>query len=81
MIVVIDHDPAWATKFDVEAARVTRAAGAVVVRIHHIGSTAIPQTKAKPIIDMLLEVNSLDDLDERTPTLEALAHEADLGAR
>jgi GrpB-like predicted nucleotidyltransferase (UPF0157 family) len=52
--------------FVAEAARIEEAVGEAAVRIHHIGSTAIPQTKAKPIIDILLEVTSLEVLDERT---------------
>ena len=46
------------------------------MRIHHIGSTAIPQTKAKPIIDILLEVTSLKVLDQKAPRLEAFGYEA-----
>jgi GrpB-like predicted nucleotidyltransferase (UPF0157 family) len=76
MIRVVGHDPAWAAKFEVEAARVAEAAGDATVRIHHIGSTAIPCTKAKPIIDILLEVASLEALDRRTPMFEALGYEA-----
>ena len=51
MIRVISHDSAWKASFTREAARLVAALGETVVRIHHIGSTAIPHTKAKPIID------------------------------
>jgi len=76
MIYVVSHDPAWAAKFELEAARIKAAAAEAIVRIHHIGSTAIPRIKAKPIIDILLEVASLDALDRKTPALEALGYEA-----
>lgn len=76
MIHVVSHDPAWADKFEVEAGRIGKALGTVVVRIQHIGSTAIPRIKAKPIIDILLEVVSLEALDGRSPMLEALGYEA-----
>lgn len=76
MIRVVGHDPAWPAKFEAEAGRIAEAIGEAVVRIHHIGSTAIPQTKAKPIIDILLEVASLEVLDRKSPMLEALGYEA-----
>jgi len=76
MIRVVAHDPAWPARFEAAAQRIAQALGGVAIRIHHIGSTAIPQTKAKPIIDILLEVTSLVDLDQKTPMLEALGYEA-----
>lgn len=76
MIRVVSHDPVWAVKFEVEAGRIAEAIGEAAVRVHHIGSTAIPQTKAKPVIDILVEVTSLDVLDRMAPRLEALGYEA-----
>lgn len=73
---VVDHDPAWIVSFNAEATRITKALGDVVVRAHHIGSTAILQIKAKPIVDILLEVTSLGELDERASSLEVLGYEA-----
>ena len=75
-VVVVPHDPDWAEEFAVEARSIRSKLGAVVVEVHHIGSTAIPGTPAKPIIDMLLEVGSLDALDAATSALEELGYEA-----
>jgi len=76
VIRVISHDPDWVTQFHAEASRIAEATGDSVVHIHHIGSTAIPHTKAKPIIDILLEVRSLDSVDEKESELVALGYEA-----
>lgn len=76
MIRVVNHDPAWASKFEIEGGRIVEVLGETVVRIHHIGSTAIPRIKAKPVIDILLEVGSLKALDEKAPILEGLGYEA-----
>lgn len=76
MIEVVDHDPAWMDAFEIESQRIGLALGRVAVRIHHIGSTAIPGLKAKPVIDILLEASSLDALDAGSPMLEALGYEA-----
>lgn len=75
MILVVDHNPDRASNFEHEANRIERALTATVVKTHHIGSTAIPHTKAKPVIDMLLEVRSLELLDKETRSLEALGYE------
>ncbi|MEP6908558.1 MAG: GrpB family protein [Pseudoxanthomonas sp.] len=76
MIQVVSHDPGWAVKFEIEANRIAKALEGSVVRTHHIGSTAIPQTKAKTIIDILLETASLEALDQKAPMLESLGYEA-----
>ena len=76
VIRVVPYDPRWPADFEVEAARIMRALGEIVVRLHHIGSTAIPTTSAKPIIDLLLEVVAVSDLDRRTSAMEALGYEA-----
>lgn len=75
MIRVVDYDSDWLVAYSDEAKDVSKAAGNTLVCIHHIGSTSIPGIKAKPIIDILLEVESLDALDERAMEFEALGYE------
>jgi GrpB-like predicted nucleotidyltransferase (UPF0157 family) len=48
----------------VEADQLAIVLGDEVVAIHHIGSTAIPNTWAKPIIDILVEVHDIERIDE-----------------
>ena len=75
-IQVVAHDPAWRGEFEAEARRITRALGDLVVRLHHIGSTAIPGIFAKPIIDFLMEVEDIVDLDDRSSFMEEIGYEA-----
>ena len=75
-IQVVAHDPAWRSEFDAERDCIAHALGDIVIRLHHIGSTAIPGIFAKPIIDILLEVGDIVRLDERSSTLEELGYEA-----
>ncbi|WCG83013.1 GrpB family protein [Pectobacterium sp. A5351] len=63
IITVVDYDPHWATNYATAARAIAQVLGGVAVKIHHIGSTAVPGLPAKPVIDMLLEVVSLSDLD------------------
>jgi len=76
MVRIVSHDPGWATAFEVEAGRLARALGEAAVRIHHIGSTAVPRMRDKPVIDILVEVSSLQSLDEKAGRLEALGYDA-----
>ena len=73
---VVAHNPAWKDAFEVEAAQLIRVLADLVVAVHHIGSTAIPGICAKPIIDILLEVEDIGRLDLETAKLEAAGYEA-----
>ena len=75
-VEVVPHNPAWKDAYEIEAARIARALGDLVVAVHHIGSTAIPGIVAKPILDILLEVSNTDRLDDETAALEGLWYEA-----
>lgn len=49
---------------------------AMIGRIEHVGSTAVPGLSAKPIIDMLIEVASLRETRRRiVPILEAQGYD------
>ena len=61
--VVIAEYPAWPERFAAERGRILAALGDRALRIEHIGSTSVPGLAAKPIVDILVEVASLDDVD------------------
>jgi GrpB-like predicted nucleotidyltransferase (UPF0157 family) len=62
-IVIQPYDPSWPTAFDREQQRLVVVLHAWLERdIEHIGSTAVPGLPAKPIIDMLGVVHSVDDV-------------------
>lgn len=61
-IVIVDHDPCWASKFDHHAARISLALGSKALVIEHVGSTSVPGLAAKPIID--IDVLVADSADE-----------------
>ena len=51
---LVAHDPAWATRFADERARLLTALGDLPAEIEHVGSTAVPGLAAKPILDVLV---------------------------
>ncbi len=75
-IDMVPHDPEWRQEFQQEAEQITAALGSAVVTVHHMGSTAIPTIYAKPVIDLLLVVQSVAALDEKQTAMEALGYEA-----
>ena len=69
----IERAPSWATEqiviapYDREWPR-----GARLLAIEHIGSTAVPQLAAKPIIDLNGMLDSFADIDAAIPILTEL---------
>jgi GrpB-like predicted nucleotidyltransferase (UPF0157 family) len=58
---IVDYDPTWPSKFEAEAAILwEQLAPWIVGGIHHVGSTSVPGLPAKPIIDILVGVESLE---------------------
>lgn len=59
-IIIVEYDPRWPFMFAEESANIAEVLGKdLVVGIEHIGSTAVPGLAAKPIIDLLVKVDSL----------------------
>jgi GrpB-like predicted nucleotidyltransferase (UPF0157 family) len=55
------YDPEWPLRFEREHGALEGAIGAWVVGgIHHVGSTAVPNLEAKPVIDILVGIESLE---------------------
>ena len=76
---VVPHDPTWQQAFAREIAAIRAACAGTTLAFHHIGSTAIPGILAKPIIDMLGTVETLEHVDQIVAALALLGYE-DMGA-
>jgi len=50
------YDPRWPLHYEREEARIRSVLGDRVLRLEHVGSTAVPDLPAKPVIDIALEV-------------------------
>jgi GrpB-like predicted nucleotidyltransferase (UPF0157 family) len=74
-IVIVDYDATWPARFEAERARVQQALGACALRIEHIGSTAVPGLAAKPIVDLLVTLEDLDDVTATVAALTAVGYE------
>lgn len=76
-VAVIPYDPSWPVLFEQERQHLLSCLPADLIgRIEHFGSTAVPGLPAKPIVDMLVEVTSLDAAREcMAPILEAQGYD------
>jgi len=69
-VIIEPYNPAWPARFETER-RLLLAALApwLIGPIEHVGSTAVPGLRAKPIIDIMAAVR---DLASSLPAIEAL---------
>ena len=69
-IAVVPYDPRWPELFEEEKAHLLSCLPKMLVkRIEHFGSTAVHGLAAKPIVDMLVEVTSLDETGQKVPQI------------
>jgi GrpB-like predicted nucleotidyltransferase (UPF0157 family) len=75
-IVIVEYDPAWPSEFERLRDRAQAALGNIAVAIEHVGSTAVPGLPAKDLIDMVVVVESDDDVGEAITHLESIGYRA-----
>jgi len=74
-VIIAPYDPAWPAMFEAERALIDRQlAGYVVAGIEHVGSTSVPGLAAKPVIDIMVGVASLEAAWPAVPLLEPLGY-------
>lgn len=76
-IVIVPFDPTWTERFLRIREKLERVLPQdLILRIEHIGSTAIPGSWAKPVVDVQVEVTSLDRVrKDVVPIMRDLGYE------
>jgi GrpB-like predicted nucleotidyltransferase (UPF0157 family) len=74
---ITPYNPRWPHMFKQEKHHLLNCLPTELIkRIEHFGSTAVPDLAAKPIIDILVEVTSLEETKKRiAPVLEAQGYD------
>ena len=73
-IAVVPYCPQWPLLYEEEKCRISAALGNRIEQIEHFGSTAIPGLAAKPVIDIMIGVQRLDQAEECISLLEVLSY-------
>jgi GrpB-like predicted nucleotidyltransferase (UPF0157 family) len=74
-IAIADYDPDWQRIFDEERALIYATCGrGAFTTIEHVGSTAVPGLAAKPIVDMMPGLRSLDDAPPVIEKLQSIGY-------
>lgn len=74
-VEIVEYDDNWPVAFEAAAGEIREVLGAYLIEIEHIGSTAVPELPAKPIIDIQIGVRSLDRTPEIVAALGRLGYE------
>ncbi len=80
-VIVLPYNPAWKERFTELKKSIWPHISDVALDFVHVGSTSIPGMSAKPIIDIDIVINSLDEFDEIKSRLAKIGyyHQGDLG--
>ncbi|MCP3032272.1 GrpB family protein [Halobacillus sp. A1] len=74
-IMVTKYDENWNELYKKEALKIREIFNGELVDIHHIGSTAVPHLKAKPIIDIMPVVNHVEKVDDFNEQMIEIGYE------
>jgi GrpB-like predicted nucleotidyltransferase (UPF0157 family) len=77
------HNPEWAAEFEALRDVYTSSLGTLIVRVEHVGSTAVPSLLAKPILDIDIVMPGYEVFPEIVAHLKRLryVHNGDQGIR
>lgn len=75
IIQVVDYDPNWARQFQDLKSRIWPLVKHLALSFEHVGSTAIPDLAAKPIIDVDIIIEDIRNMREVVHVMTALGYE------
>ncbi len=74
-VVLSPYSEIWISLFELEYRLLKDRFNQVFLNIYHMGSTSVPNLTAKPIIDIIAEVRSLEQLDSQEKEFVDLGYE------
>ncbi|OGY80497.1 MAG: hypothetical protein A2550_01360, partial [Candidatus Jacksonbacteria bacterium RIFOXYD2_FULL_43_21] len=69
------YNPEWKKLFESEKSALEEMLGDKFIAVEHVGSTAIPGIKAKPILDLMLAIEDLENWEWVKEPLTKLGYE------
>lgn len=74
-VIIVPYNPGWADTFKNEAKLLQVVIPYKNIVIEHIGSTSVPELSAKPIIDIMVGFETLNDANKSIPSIETLGYQ------
>jgi len=74
-VKLFEYHPGWKGAFEEEKKAIQSKLGKLIVAIEHIGSTSIPGMCAKPVLDFMVAVESVEDYKKFVDPLKELGYE------
>lgn len=74
-VEIVSYDENWGEKFELEERKLRKVFSEYAFAIEHVGSTSIPGLSAKPIIDISVGVNNLEEVMQFKDKLEEIGYE------
>ncbi|OGI73887.1 hypothetical protein A2737_01615 [Candidatus Nomurabacteria bacterium RIFCSPHIGHO2_01_FULL_41_71] len=75
--LIAPYNPEWIDMYEAEAAKLKEVFGDDLLGIEHIGSTSVPSLPAKPIIDIMVLIDSHENATKFIPELEKIGYPFD----
>ncbi len=71
---IVEHDPEWLTLGAEACEELRRAVGDMIDDVQHVGSTAVPDLPAKPILDIVIALDRTEAIAELLPRLTGIGY-------
>lgn len=75
IVELAEYNSNWKKEYEKEEKLLKEVLGERIIEIRHIGSTSIEGLMAKPVIDILVVINSLDEITEIEEMLKPYDYE------
>lgn len=75
-VTVVNYDPEWPSDYARERGCIAEILKDNCISIYHIGSTSVPGLPAKPVIDIMAVVRSLEEVDRAAEKFSAIGYES-----
>ena len=82
-VTVLKYDSLWKSSFEKIREEIEGAAGSLIIKTEHVGSTSVEGMSAKPCIDIDLVIKDYSDFEKLKEALSKIGyiHEGDLGIK
>ncbi|UOQ45920.1 GrpB family protein [Halobacillus salinarum] len=74
-IRLTEYTEKWREMYEEEVQRLTSIFGEEIISFEHFGSTSIPGMKAKPVIDMMCIVRTIEKIDAYNEKMKSLNYD------